>query len=164
MNTFDEADAASIKLANAMFEDPTVKTELAYIRTNFTMLISATVKFETQGLSLVENLETMKMIVDSLNSLDRKEFSNKMQMILLRNRGYNNIVEIGNILQRSINPSTEYVQKLTPLEIASFKYCPISSADVERSFSRYGNVLTYNRHRFLFENLKQHMIVHCNGQ
>lgn len=38
------------------------------------------------------------------------------------------------------------------------------STDVERSFSTYKGHLTEKRKSFLFENLKQHCIVHCNRE
>jgi hypothetical protein len=52
---------------------------------------------------------------------------------------------------------------LTPGKIASFKYAPITSCDVERSFNQYKSILHSNRRSFVFENLKQHIIVACNN-
>lgn len=85
-----------------------------------------------------------------------------MEAVLSRNPGYKQIVEIGNIMGKGAKSTHEYVTKLSPHEITLFKYCPVTSSDVERVFSRYGYMLTDNRHGFLFENLKHHMIVHCN--
>jgi len=42
------------------------------------------------------------------------------------------------------------------------KFAPMTSCDVERSFSVYKTTLTDNRRRFLFENIKHHVIVQCN--
>ena len=47
---------------------------------------------------------------------------------------------------------------------APYKYCPTTSADVERSFSMNKCVLTEKRRHFLFENLKHHCIVLCNRE
>ncbi len=46
-------------------------------------------------------------------------------------------------------------------ELGAFKFAPITSVDVERSFSRYKNILRPNRRRFTFDNLKKYMIVNC---
>ena len=43
-----------------------------------------------------------------------------------------------------------------------FKYAPISSVDVERSFSVYKNMLADNRRSFVFENLSKSLVVNCN--
>ncbi|KAF0737604.1 Uncharacterized protein FWK35_00020288 [Aphis craccivora] len=43
------------------------------------------------------------------------------------------------------------------------KYAPVTSVDVERSFSSYKNILSDRHRSFLFENLKNHLIVQCNN-
>lgn len=45
-----------------------------------------------------------------------------------------------------------------------FKYAPVNSVDVERSFSMFKVLLADNRQSFQFENLKKHLIVQCNFQ
>lgn len=45
-----------------------------------------------------------------------------------------------------------------------FKYAPLTSVNVERSFSAYKTLLADNRHSFLFENLKKYLIVQCNSE
>ncbi|KAF0765111.1 DUF659 domain-containing protein [Aphis craccivora] len=39
---------------------------------------------------------------------------------------------------------------------------PITSVDVERSFSKYKNLLSNNRRSFTFDNIKYALIVQCN--
>ena len=51
---------------------------------------------------------------------------------------------------------------LTPMELASMKFAPITSIDVEKSFSRLKHILNDRRQKFTFENLKQVLSVHCN--
>jgi hypothetical protein len=53
-------------------------------------------------------------------------------------------------------------EDLTINDIAYFKYAPLTSTNVERSFSRYKNLLAPNRRAFEFENLKHTLIVQCN--
>ena len=48
-------------------------------------------------------------------------------------------------------------------EIKAFKYAPLTSVDVERSFSMYKNVLKSNRQSFTFENLRKIFVIHCNA-
>ncbi|KAF0750784.1 Uncharacterized protein FWK35_00038040, partial [Aphis craccivora] len=49
-------------------------------------------------------------------------------------------------------------------DIAFMRYAPITSVDVERSFSAYKNLLTDNRQSFLFDNIKRALIVQCNSK
>ena len=46
-------------------------------------------------------------------------------------------------------------------DAASLKYCPVQSADVERSFSVYKTVLTDRRHNLTEANLQKMMICNC---
>ena len=55
-------------------------------------------------------------------------------------------------------------QPLTPDEIAHFKYTPITTADVARSFSVYKTLLADNRQSFTFENLRQTFVTRCNAE
>ena len=51
---------------------------------------------------------------------------------------------------------------LTGDDITYFKYAPITSTDVERSFSRYKTLLVDNRRSFNFENIKKSLVIQCN--
>jgi hypothetical protein len=55
--------------------------------------------------------------------------------------------------------------ELDPTDIGVFKYAPVTSVDVERSFSRYKStsILRSNRRSFLFENLKKLVVCNCNS-
>lgn len=56
----------------------------------------------------------------------------------------------------------KFIEKLTPAEIEAYKYAPITSCDVERSFSVEKRVLEDCPRSFLFQNLKNHILIHCN--
>jgi len=43
------------------------------------------------------------------------------------------------------------------------KYAPITSVDVERSFSSCKHLFTDRRRRLLFENIRHILIIHCNN-
>lgn len=159
---FDEDDAESIRMAKEMFGVRRIKNDLAYIKTHFAGISTSITKLQKQGLPLNEGIGIIESTRASLNSLGRKEFVQKMDAVLRRNGGFESLVEIRNVLFNSTDSTDEYVQKLTPDQLAMFRYCPVTSADVERSFSTYGSFLTEKRRAFGFENLKQHVIIHCN--
>jgi len=48
-------------------------------------------------------------------------------------------------------------------DLAFFKYAPITSVDVEQSFSRYKNVLIDNRRSYKFEKIKKTIVAQCNS-
>lgn len=55
----------------------------------------------------------------------------------------------------------DLLREYTPQEIALYSFAPITSAEVERSFSLYKNILTDRRRSFTFENLKKFFILNC---
>ncbi|XP_025414331.1 uncharacterized protein LOC112686329 [Sipha flava] len=87
----------------------------------------------------------------------------KIESVLSKNKGYQAVLIISEILNGEENidgiPEDWSLNYLTYM-----KNCPITSVDVERSFSAYKNVLTSNRQSFKFENIKKSLIVQCNFQ
>ena len=52
--------------------------------------------------------------------------------------------------------------KVQPSKSKHFKYCPVTSVDVERTFSAFKIILDDKRENFSIENFEKHIIVHCN--
>ncbi|PSN51135.1 hypothetical protein C0J52_21614 [Blattella germanica] len=51
--------------------------------------------------------------------------------------------------------SVELPEEIPPELVSVYKYCPITSVDVERSFSAYKLILSDKRHKFTPENLEK---------
>ncbi|KAF0707383.1 Uncharacterized protein FWK35_00034175, partial [Aphis craccivora] len=87
----------------------------------------------------------------------------KIQSVLLKNKGYQTVLKISEILNGK--EDTDGLPEDWSLnDLTCMKNCPITSVDVERSFSTYKNLLTSNRQSFKFENIKKSLIVQCNFQ
>ena len=56
------------------------------------------------------------------------------------------------------NVDTNLENQYTVKELTSFKHAPITSMDVERSFSMYTTFLRPNRLNFTFENIKKNYL------
>jgi len=81
----------------------------------------------------------------------------------MKNNGYKVLKNISAILDGEKTTSRNGIpEDLTLNDLVHFKYAPITSVDVERSFSSYKNILSDRRRRLLFENLKNHLTVQCN--
>jgi len=65
-------------------------------------------------------------------------------------------------LEGEIDGNYELLENLNASDIACMKYAPINTAEVERSFSIYKNVLTYNRRNLTFKHIKELLIIQCN--
>jgi hypothetical protein len=57
----------------------------------------------------------------------------------------------------------EHEPALNSSDLTPLKYAPVTSCDVERSFSHYKIILSDNHRSFLFDNLKTHVVIHCNA-
>lgn len=59
------------------------------------------------------------------------EFAGKLESVLTRNAEFRHIVEIRNILYEGAETKDdEFVDSLSPDEIAKFQYCPLTTSDV----------------------------------
>jgi hypothetical protein len=88
----------------------------------------------------------------------------KLQRVLHRNEGYSTICKINNNLSGKQATFKEDDPELSSNDFTFFKYAPITSCGVERSFSRYKTMLSDNRRSFLFENFTIYVTVYCNSE
>ena len=84
----------------------------------------------------------------------------KLKNVLSKNRGYSALKKIDGIINGKVTECGEN-EELSVENLSSFKYAPIVSCDVERSFSKYKSMLRDNRKNFQFENLKSIFITSC---
>lgn len=75
---------------------------------------------------------------------------------LNKNPGLSKIIDIAKVLD-----GVEVEIDMAPNMIAALKYAPMTSCDVERSFSIYKNILADNRTSFKPENLEKYIICNC---
>lgn len=162
--SLDENTAKSIKNAIALFENRTIQNDLAYIKSNFGFITQSILKLENASLLLDENLEIVENTISKLGQNKgpiAEKIDKKYKNVLEKNTGLKAMSTIHNILNG--NNVDEDFPNLTPGEVTKFRYAKITSCDVERSFSKYKNILRSNRRSFIFENLKHHVVVSCNS-
>jgi hypothetical protein len=82
----------------------------------------------------------------------------KLQSVLHQNEGYSTICKITDNLSGKQATFEEDDQELSTNDFTLFKDAPITSCDVERSFSRYKTMLSDNRSSFFF---KLHNVCNC---
>jgi len=86
-----------------------------------------------------------------------------MENVLKKNIGLAMLKKIKNILKGQLIDMKDLPENLDINDLTYFKYSPITSVIVERSFSAYKTLLTNNRRSFKFENIKKHLIIQCNA-
>lgn len=59
--------------------------------------------------------------------------------------------------------SNDLPLNFSPTILSSLKYAPVTSVDVERSFSIYKHILSDRRQSFNVNNLEKHVIINVNS-
>lgn len=157
-------DAISITNAKEALRNSNTKNDLIFLASNYGFISNNIKKLQTLGLSLHEQIEILKDTVKNIENVPdcstKYVVQNKLKQVMDKNKGLNVIQDIcGQLSGSKINA----VSKYSVNEVLAFKYAPINSADVERSFSTYKSIFRSNRHNFLFENLSQYVVLYCNN-
>lgn len=85
----------------------------------------------------------------------------KLSLVLKRNPDFKSILKANTIL----NFSTENIygiEKIANEHIIKYKYAPLTSCDVERSFSAYKMIYSEKRTNLTVENLERMIVIYCN--
>eukprot|EP00102_Acyrthosiphon_pisum_P007513 XP_003242603.1 PREDICTED: uncharacterized protein LOC100570149 [Acyrthosiphon pisum] len=160
MQHFDSSDTVSIKESQALLNEISMEPNLAFIHSNYGLLPSILTKLELQGVSLTDSVTT---VVFTKNKLDEVagdvgvKVNTKFNQVLEKNDGFAVILKILKILNGESLSMGGLREDLTGNDLKFYKYAPITSTDVERSFSRYKTILADNRRSFDVENIKKNI-------
>jgi len=91
-----------------------------------------------------------------------KAIQNKFQAVLKKNKDYEILKKISACIDGTNETFENIEQNFSSSDVSLFKYAPVTSVDVERSSSRFKNVLADNQRTFIYENLKKTFVVQCN--
>lgn len=155
-----EEDSVATSTAKSLFENPNLKNDIAFISSNFVFLAQTITQLESQNVPLTETVANVEKVIEKLKGIQGVEgtkIKSKLDGVLNKNKGWVTIRTIANIL-KGAEVSTDLPVPFTPNEIIAFKNAPITSVDVERSFSRYKAILRPDRRRFTFEHLKFYIV------
>jgi hypothetical protein len=142
---FPSESVVSVRESQSAFSDPEVACSIAYIRSNFGLLPENIKRLETQGLPLQESMDIMKSASEKHSVVEGEageSVSTKLQAVLKRNPGFSTFSSVCQVLNGEDLDSHE---DIAPEKISLLKYAPVTSCDVERSFSAYKHILSDRR-------------------
>jgi hypothetical protein len=87
----------------------------------------------------------------------------KFNQVLEKNDEFAIILKILKILNGESSSMNGLPEDLTGNDLTFYKYAPVTSTDIERSFSRYKTILVENWRSFDVENIKKTLVVQCNN-
>ncbi len=136
IDSFNRSDSATIQKALVALSSKAVERDLAIIKTYFKILSPVIKKLQTCRLSLSESFQILEILQSELNNKPIKymKVREKPCNVLGKNPGYDFLNAVHNYLNaKDINLPEEIPSSF----VSAFKYCPITSVDVERLFSAY---------------------------
>ncbi len=142
-----------------MFDRVELRNDLAVILANYSFLPEYITKLEERNMSLIEATEVVngtKERLEQNTSSIGKAIVAKLDFVLKNNPGFEKVRNVAQVLQGNSGIETD----LDPHAITCMKYCPITSVEVERSFSMHKSILTDRRESFKVENLEMDLICH----
>lgn len=162
----NEKEADAIGATKELLKNKRIKTNLAFISTNFCTLINSIKKLEKRNLRLYDSMKIIQDEIQNIKSSNFKKATDKLDFVLENNHGFIKICLINKIIngEEVDDEDREKLENIySPEELTYFKFAPITSCEVERSFSKYKTILTDNRQSFCFENLKMTFVINCNA-
>lgn len=161
VNQFSEGDASSIGIVKELLLKESLRQDLSFMASHFSILPNAITSLEKKNEPLVNSLKVVSDLMQSINSIPgakARTVIEKCQRVLSANRDFEKIKYIGKVL----GGESSGIIQMDPLTVARFKFAPITSVDVQRSFSVLKYLLSDRRHSFCFENFKKHLVIMCN--
>lgn len=133
--------------------------QLAYIKSNFSLFPQIITKLEKQDVSLVESVNLIETFKQDIQHKIKGKIGNciskKLSDTLAKNEGFQILSNVAKVLTGDV------IEDLTiaPNIISALSNAPITSVDVERSFSAYRHILSDRRQSFLSDNIEKHLVV-----
>lgn len=158
--SFDENDAECIRKAQDIIRNKNVQAQLADLLVNYTFLADTIKKYEERSLSLSESIRMLEATSEKLSSCAseiKDKILAKFRYVLGNNPDLETISLVAAILSGN---TTEFDLGMSPDTLASLAYCPLTSVEVERSFSMAKAMLDSRRMSFKMHNFEKYLICH----
>lgn len=150
-------EAVSIKECKQIVNKPGLYDQLQLIEAHFKKIPECITFLESQNLKLTVSFSRIEELFNELNTIVdplREKLKSKIDAVVSRNPDFTLLKEISNNNFSNEAGFLKY-NNLVPM----FEYAPVTSCDVERSFSRFKDILTPKRSSLSDENIEKIMII-----
>jgi hypothetical protein len=133
--SFDGSSAVAIQKAQSIMKKPGIKNQLIYVRSNFKIICESIAQLEKNGLPLTDSIKIVENVFTSLKKSPGPVAAvalKKLEDVTEKNPGYKFLLELARIFRGEDVPEHD-----TKMEEIYYKFAPITSCEVERSFSKY---------------------------
>lgn len=113
-------------------------------------------------MSLVDSINLIENTIGKLQKIpgeNGNKIKIKIDQLQQKNQGLIILKNVAKVLNG--NNEVQLLDNFWPAMITDLQYAPVTSVDVERSFSTYKNILTDRRTSMTPEHMKQNIVVNC---
>lgn len=167
VDVLDAGDAEAIGITQDLLKRSQLRADLVFIKGHFADLPPTIVQLQSRAIKAPAAWSIFVRAVQPLYDLPQEKLRKKLDDVLRRNSGLLKLLPILKQLDPTCNSLTMNLHdapELPPAALAAFVYAPLTTVDVERSFSQYKAVLRSNRTNFTEGNLRKYMVVLCNAK
>ncbi|KAB0805335.1 hypothetical protein PPYR_02305 [Photinus pyralis] len=157
---FDAEATQSVKNCVNIFQNKKLRQDLAFLKGNYTFICTVIAKLEKQSVPLVEStgiIQDFKEQIQAVPGQLGRVVHGKLQDVFNKNSGFEVLLKVARVLQGEFVEDLDIDTTIVP----KFKFAPITSVDVERSFSTLKNILSERRRNLTMQHLEQFAIIHC---
>lgn len=139
-------ESAAIKTAKKCFQRSKLRQELNFIRDNYEVIASSIEQLQCSTLSIAESFLILDTVRCYVNWSKLLPVIRKFEAVLERNPDYENLREIS--------------ENIAQTENEFYKFAPLTSSEVERTFSIHKWLYSDKRNCLLPENVEKLMIIY----
>lgn len=148
------SDAMSIRVAKRIIQTENLRNNLKYIVENFHIIEYALKKLQESKISVVDTFLTLDQVRAVISWSSSASVSQKLEDVIARNP--------------DLDLFRDYAEKIsegTDVDgILMYNFTPLTSVEVERSFSIYKWILNSRRSALKIENLEKIIVLYYNNQ
>lgn len=162
VNALDCSDSSSIFIAKELLSNSTLQKDLCMIQMHYSWLPDSITKLESRGLSLNEAVKEMNEVERQVSLVPGpygNQIREKVQFVLTKNAGFRKLKQVNNFIN---GEDAELPTEVPTAKAQFYKYCPVTSVDVERTFSALKMLLNDKRQSLTTQNLEKHIVIYCN--
>ncbi|KAH6932726.1 hypothetical protein HPB50_009047 [Hyalomma asiaticum] len=162
VNSFAADESIAVRRAQTVLHHDALESDLAYLCAHFTFLAESIQKLESSGAALTQSVELILDVQERFATVPNgpvaDRVTSKPKAVLDKNPGFYVLKQVSNVLSGA---DSKIPGEIRASKVPDYKYAPLTSVDVERSFSAYKQILTERRHNFKPEHLEMVLVCHC---
>ncbi|KRY40835.1 CGG triplet repeat-binding protein 1 [Trichinella spiralis] len=162
ISCFEEEESTAVKIVHEIMQKESLRCDLIFITSNFTNFVPAITYLEKRSETLVDRLQAFDEVIDNIHKIPGivgEDIKSKCDKVISANKDLKEIKSIAEVLKGNSNAQ---VIGMNIESAVCFKYAPVTSAEVERSFSQLKYILSDRRHSLTPDNLKKMLVIMCN--